>query len=654
PKGTATRREPASGTVPQGPGTGGTTTRQTPSPKGTATRREPGAGAVPQGPGPGRTASRQTPGPKGTATRREPASGTVPQGPGTGGTTTRQTPSPKGTATRREPGAGAVPQGPGPGRTSARHEPSRGDTTTRQTPSPKAATTRPSPSPKGTATRRGPGAGAVPQGPGSGGTAIPQGNGSGDVTARQGNTPGGAAPQRNAPEGTATRRGPGAGAVPQGPGSGGTATPQGNDPADATARQGNTSGGAAPQGTGSGDGAAGAAGAGSTATPQAAASADAAVPQGTGSGDGGVPSAPGKGGGGAGGAPQGPGVGELLARLQGLYRQAEAAAEAYNATEAALKAGQDEERRLSAELGKARTALGAEKAAAGRMAREQYRDALGFSPYARMLLTGDVQAAQDQRRLAAREGARRAGVLARLTRGERRADALATSARKSLDARQILTAQRRLHKQEADLKLKQVERLLASLSAGQLARLGSREAADTATAQRELLDSGRLAATALTPTAAGGAALTYAAQQIGKPYVWGAEGPGSFDCSGLTSQAWAHAGRSIPRTSQEQWAQLPKVPLNKLRPGDLVVYFPTATHVALYVGDGKVIHAPRPGAKVKVSPIAANPLLGAVRPDPDGAPLAGYTAPPLSAAADGGDTGYSSQEAPADEATSAT
>ncbi|WP_338103837.1 C40 family peptidase, partial [Streptomyces rhizosphaericus] len=68
-------------------------------------------------------------------------------------------------------------------------------------------------------------------------------------------------------------------------------------------------------------------------------------------------------------------------------------------------------------------------------------------------------------------------------------------------------------------------------------------------------------------------ALAYALNQIGKPYVWGAEGPNSFDCSGLTSSAWAYAGRTIPRTSQEQWRQLPRVPLNQLRPGDLVIYY---------------------------------------------------------------------------------
>ncbi|MFI1148565.1 NlpC/P60 family protein [Streptomyces sp. NPDC020817] len=438
-------------------------------------------------------------------------------------------------------------------------------------------------------------------------------------------------------------------------GSADTTAPHAAAPTDTTARQGDSTsalrapgaGGAAAarepgsagrDGTGSGSTGPGSTGRDSTgATSRGLDSAGTADPQGTASPQTTDPQ---------GTALQGLGVGELLGVLQRLYREAEAAAEGYKATEVALKAGQDEERRLSAELAKARTALGAEKAAAGRVAREQYQGAVGISPYARMLLTGDPQAAQDQRRLAAREGARRAAVLARLTRGEHRADLLATAARKSLDAQQTLAAQRRRNKLQVDLKLKQVERILASLTPEQLARLGSREAADTATAQRELLDSGRLAATPRTPTAAGGAALTYATEQIGKPYVWGAEGPGSFDCSGLTSQAWAHAGRSIPRTSQEQWARLPKVPLDELRPGDLVVYFPTATHVALYVGDGKVIQAPRPGAKVKVSPIAANPLLGAVRPDSDATPLTAFTPPPLPKGPEGGDAGYSAARAP--------
>ncbi|MFJ8014110.1 C40 family peptidase [Streptomyces sp. NPDC096339] len=339
----------------------------------------------------------------------------------------------------------------------------------------------------------------------------------------------------------------------------------------------------------------------------------------------------------------------LLARLQGLYQKAEEATEAYNATEVALKAGQEEERLRTDELGKARSALDAEKALAGRMAREQYQGTRSsLSPYARMLLAKDPQAALDERRLAAREGARRAGVLDKLTRNKTAADALAARARKALETQQTLAARQQTQKEAVGAQLKEVERMLAALTPEQLTQLGARETENTDAAQRKLLDSGRLPARTGTPTAAGGAALRYAAAQIGKPYVWGAEGPASFDCSGLTSQAWAHAGRTIPRTSQEQWAQLPKVPLDRLRPGDLVVYFPKATHVGLYIGGGKVIQAPRPGTRVKVSPIAANPLLGAVRPDPDGAPLPEFTPPPLpdSATAEGDDTGYSSEESP--------
>ncbi|MEC4576362.1 C40 family peptidase [Streptomyces virginiae] len=355
--------------------------------------------------------------------------------------------------------------------------------------------------------------------------------------------------------------------------------------------------------------------------------------------------------------PEGENVGALLTRLQGLYQKAEEASEAYKSTEDALRTGRQEERLRTAALGRARTALDSERALAGRLAREQYQGGQGLSPYARMLLAGNPQAALDQRRLAAREGARRAAALGRLAKGEKEADALAVRARKALDTRRTLAERQKAQKEEVASQLRQVERLLASLTPEQLARLGAREAEKTAAAQRDLVTSGALPTRTGTPTAAGGAALRYAAAQIGKPYVWGAEGPGSFDCSGLTSQAWAHAGRTIPRTSQEQWARLPKVPLDQLRPGDLVVYFPKATHVGLYVGDGKVIQAPRPGSVVKVSPVAANPLLGAVRPDPDGTPLAEFAPPPLPEASGtataGDDAGYSSEEAPADAATSA-
>ncbi|GAA4953613.1 hypothetical protein GCM10023238_20130 [Streptomyces heliomycini] len=168
-----------------------------------------------------------------------------------------------------------------------------------------------------------------------------------------------------------------------------------------------------------------------------------------------------------------------------------------------------------------------------------------------------------------------------------------------------------------------------------------------AEAQEELVTSGALGSGGAPPSAAGERAVRHAVEQLGKPYEWGAEGPAAYDCSGLTSEAWAAAGTPIPRTSQEQWARLERVPLAELRPGDLVVYFPEATHVALYLGDGKVVQAPRPGARVKVSPIAVQPGAGRRAPRPGrGAPAAVRAASAPRGAAEGSDEGYASGHAP--------
>jgi len=109
-------------------------------------------------------------------------------------------------------------------------------------------------------------------------------------------------------------------------------------------------------------------------------------------------------------------------------------------------------------------------------------------------------------------------------------------------------------------------------------------------------------------------AFVYA--QIGKPYVFGASGPNSYDCSGLTSAAWASVGISIPRTSEEQWAGLPHVPTSDMQPGDILV-FNGAGHVGIYVGGGMMIDAPHTGLdvqKVALSGWYASTLDGVVRP----------------------------------------
>ncbi len=99
---------------------------------------------------------------------------------------------------------------------------------------------------------------------------------------------------------------------------------------------------------------------------------------------------------------------------------------------------------------------------------------------------------------------------------------------------------------------------------------------------------------------AAGIAVTFAYNAIGKPYVWAADGPDGYDCSGLTKAAWAAAGVSLAHYTVTQWEQTTRINRADLQPGDLVFYSGLG-HVALYVGDGKVIHAPTFGENVKLS-----------------------------------------------------
>nr|WP_237509131.1 C40 family peptidase [Streptomyces sp. SID8382] len=364
----------------------------------------------------------------------------------------------------------------------------------------------------------------------------------------------------------------------------------------------------------------------------------------------------------------------MLTQLKTLYRKAEEATEAYNGTEEKLRKQRTRTRELTAELVQARTRLADSHDDAGRLARQQYQGHSALSSYGFLLtlLTPHPEDAADEARELERAAGREAALIQRLTRGERRADTVATRARSALDKQLSLAVKRKKQQDKVKKQLRSIEKLLAELSTRQIAQVAQREREETAKAQRKLLASGALGtangaspgAAPPSPTPGNGAgtgatkppgggrdtpaagtpapmatvtaprprpsaagpktasveagkrALAYALDQIGKPYVWGAEGPNSFDCSGLTSSAWAYAGRVIPRTSQEQWRQLPRVPLDKLRPGDLVIYYKGASHVAMYAGDGQVVQAPRPGQRVKLSPLASNPLHGAVRPGP--------------------------------------
>ncbi|MFC4149169.1 NlpC/P60 family protein [Micromonospora mangrovi] len=105
-------------------------------------------------------------------------------------------------------------------------------------------------------------------------------------------------------------------------------------------------------------------------------------------------------------------------------------------------------------------------------------------------------------------------------------------------------------------------------------------------------------------------AIRVACQQVGDPYVWGATGPSSFDCSGLTQYAYKAAGIYLTHFTGAQWNEGKAVSRDDARPGDLVFFFSDLHHVGLYLGDGMMIHAPRTGKPVQVTKIAYMPVAG--------------------------------------------
>lgn len=110
-------------------------------------------------------------------------------------------------------------------------------------------------------------------------------------------------------------------------------------------------------------------------------------------------------------------------------------------------------------------------------------------------------------------------------------------------------------------------------------------------------------------------AVAFAYRALGRPYAWGATGPGAYDCSGLTQAAWRSAGVLLPRTTYTQVNAGTRVSPADLRPGDLVFFHANLSHVGLYTGDGRMIHAPHPGAPVRIAPVSGMPLAAATRPD---------------------------------------
>ncbi|GGY53022.1 C40 family peptidase [Streptomyces omiyaensis] len=299
-------------------------------------------------------------------------------------------------------------------------------------------------------------------------------------------------------------------------------------------------------------------------------------------------------------ADPGAGTEATRARVDRLYEEAERAAEGFNQADEKADALRRKVGRAQDSLARGQERINRMRGALGALAGAQYRSG-GLDPALVLLLSSDPDSYLDRASALDRATARQSAALTELQRERRRLDQERAEARTALGELERSRAEVARHKRSVERKLAEARRVLASLTAAERAdyERASRSGGRSAGPGEELPPPADLG-----PGDPRGAAAVMAARSaVGKPYVWGATGPSGFDCSGLMVWSYRQAGVSLPRTSSAQRYAGRQVPLSQARPGDLVTYRGDASHVAIYAGNGQVIHAPYPGARVRYDPV---------------------------------------------------
>ncbi|MEU0378339.1 MULTISPECIES: C40 family peptidase [Streptomyces] len=361
-----------------------------------------------------------------------------------------------------------------------------------------------------------------------------------------------------------------------------------------------------------------------------------------------------------------PAIEDVQKKVDELYRQAGSATQQYNRAKAASTAQRAKVDTLLSDVAKRTEKINEARRELGAFAAEQYRTG-GIAPTATFFLADDPQAYFDQSRLMSRSTERQQKAVDDFRTQQAAASKKRAEAVQSLESLTETQTTLRSSKQKVQNKLTEARSLLAKLTAEEKARLAELERKKEAEAkekaeklarrqaaeakereEREEAEkkareeaakesggdsgsgSGSGTGTGTSPGSGTGTGtgtgtdgsyaakaekvLAFARAQIGKPYVWGASGPASYDCSGLTQAAWREAGVTLPRTTWDQVKVGTRVATSDLQPGDLVFFYDDISHVGIYKGDGMMIHAPKPGANVREESIYYMPIYGSVRP----------------------------------------
>ncbi|MFJ8536243.1 NlpC/P60 family protein [Streptomyces sp. NPDC093591] len=323
-----------------------------------------------------------------------------------------------------------------------------------------------------------------------------------------------------------------------------------------------------------------------------------------------------------------PSLEEVEKKVDDLYRQAESATEKYNAAKEKTAKQRKRVDTLLDDVAKRTQKLNDAREELGRNAAAQYRTGAAAPDTATFLLADTPQDYFDQTQLMDRMTGRQKEAVddyftqqsATMTKRQEATQSLETLTESQNDLQTAKTTVQR--------KLADARELLSKLTAEEKARLAAiekrkqeeaaRKAAELArqqaeaerqrqeaAQQQESSESSSDSSTSDSSTSDSSyatkadKALAFARSQIGKPYVWGATGPDSYDCSGLTQAAWKAAGVDIPRVTYDQVNAGTTVSLSNAQPGDLIFFYDDVTHVGIYIGNGMMIHAPKPGAYVR-------------------------------------------------------
>ncbi|MDH6217454.1 NlpC/P60 family protein [Streptomyces pseudovenezuelae] len=321
-----------------------------------------------------------------------------------------------------------------------------------------------------------------------------------------------------------------------------------------------------------------------------------------------------------------PSLEEVEKKVDDLYRQAESATEKYNAAKEKTAKQRKRVDTLLDNVAQRTQKLNEAREELGSFAAAQYRTGASAPDTSTFLLADSPQDYFDRTQLMDRLTGRQKDAVDDYVTEQSATMKKRQEASQGLETLSDAQSGLRTAKSTVQKKLADARDLLSQLTAQEKARLAAiekkkqreaaRKAAELAEQQaaeekaaQEAASQGGSSPSGSSSSGTSGSdsayatkaakALAFARAQVGRPYVWGATGPGSYDCSGLTQAAWKAAGVTLPRVTYDQVNAGTTVSLADARPGDLVFFYDDISHVGLYIGNGMMIHAPKPGAYVR-------------------------------------------------------